>query len=107
MRTATPAPHQQTTPTPIKGRISHQGTAAAEILLAIGATHPDLLTTKQASAYLTALGVPTAASSLEVARCKSRGPKYKKIGGRVFYTADWLAEYAAGVEVRIFDPSRN
>lgn len=90
-----------------KSRDSHTSTAAAEILQAIGATHPDLLTTRQASAFLTALGIPTAASSLEVARCKSRGPKYKKIGGRVFYTADWLDEYAAGVEVRIFDPSRN
>ena len=104
----TTTPRQQKNPLrTVKSRDSHTGTAAAEILLALGVTNPDLLTTKQASAFLTALGVPTAASSLEVARCKSRGPKYKKIGGRVFYTADWLAEYAAGVEVRIFDPSRN
>ena len=104
----TTTPRQQKNPLrTVKSRDSHTSTAAAEILQAIGATHPDLLTTKQASAYLTALGVPTAASSLEVARCKSRGPKYKKIGGRVFYTTDWLDEHAAGVEVRIFDPSRN
>jgi hypothetical protein len=107
MRTASHTPRQQNTPAPTKGRISHQGTAAAEILQAIGATHPDLLTTRQASDFLTALGIPTAASSLEVARCRSRGPKYKKIGGRVYYTSDWLSEYAAGIEVRIFDPSRN
>ena len=104
----TTTPRQQNTPLrTVKSRNSHTGTAAAEILLALGVTNPDLLTTKQASAFLTALGIPTAASSLEVARCKSRGPKYKKIGGRVFYTADWLSEHAAGIEVRVFDPSRN
>ena len=106
METTTPR-QQNTHLRTTKSRDSHTGTAAAEILQAIGATHPDLLTTKQASAFLTALGIPTAASSLEVARCKSRGPKYKKVASRVFYTVDWLSEYAAGIEVRIFDPSRN
>ena len=101
-------PRQQNTHLhPIKSRISHQGTATAEIFQKIGVANPALLTTKEASAYLTELGLPTAASSLEVARCKSRGPKYKKIGGRVYYDVDWLNEHAAGIEVRIFDPSRN
>lgn len=104
----TTTPRQQKNPLhPIKSRISHQGTTTAEILQKIGVSNPALLTTQQASAYLTELGLPTAASSLEVARCKSRGPKYKKIGGRVYYDVDWLNEHAAGVEVRIFDPSRS
>jgi len=71
-----------------------------------GITHPGNITTEQAAAYLTQIGVPTAKSSLEVFRCQSRGPKYKKIGKRVFYTKEWLDEYAQGVEVRIYDPSQ-
>jgi hypothetical protein len=72
-----------------------------------GISHPGSITTQQAANYLTQLGVPTAKSSLEVFRCQSRGPKYKKIGNRVFYTKEWLDEYAQGIEIRIFDPSEN
>jgi hypothetical protein len=73
-----------------------------------GITNPEAITTKQASAYLTKIkGIPTAASSLEVYRCQSRGPKYKKIGSRVYYTIPWLDKWANGVEVKIFDPSCN
>lgn len=75
-------------------------------LIQSGITHPGNITTQQAAAYLTQLGVPTAKSSLEVFRCQSRGPRYKKIGSRVFYTKEWLEEYALGVEVRIYDPSQ-
>lgn len=79
-----------------------------EILQSLGISNPEALTTRQAAAYLSQLkSIPTAASSLEVYRCKSRGPKYKKIGGRIFYTTPWLDEYADGVEVKIFDPSRS
>jgi len=73
----------------------------------IGIINPDAVSTKQAAAYLSLVkGVPTAPSSLEVYRSKSRGAKYKKIGSRVFYTTAWLDEYAEGVEVKIFDPSQ-
>lgn len=72
-----------------------------------GITHPGNITTQQAAAYLTQLGVPIAKSTLEVFRCQSRGPKFKKIGSRVFYTKEWLDEYAQGVEVKIYDPSHN
>ena len=77
------------------------------VLTLCGITHPDNITTKQAAAYLTQSGVPTAKSTLEVMRTQSRGPKFKKIGSRVFYTKEWLDEYAQGVEVRIYDPSHN
>jgi len=76
------------------------------ILRELGVAHPEAIPTRQASAYLSQIkGVPTAASTLEVLRCQSRGPKYKKIGSRVFYSLQWLDEYAQGVEVRIYDPS--
>ena len=77
------------------------------ILTQSGITHPGNITTQQAAAYLTQVGVPTAKSTLEVFRCQSRGPKFKKIGSRVFYTKEWLDEYAQGVEVRIYDPSHH
>ena len=83
---------------------SHQ---LKESLQRIGITNPETIPTKQAAAYLTQIkNVPTAPSSLEVYRCTSRGPRYKKIQSRVFYTLAWLDEWARGVEVRIYDPSR-
>ena len=79
---------------------------AKEVLRRLGITNPETVTTKQASRYLTEVkGLPTASSSLEVYRCRSRGPRYKKIGGRIYYTTSWLDEYARGVEIIIFDPS--
>ena len=73
----------------------------------LGITNPNVIPTKQAAAYLSQIrGVPTAPSSLEVYRCTSRGPRYKKIGSRVFYTIAWLDEWSEGVEIRIYDPSR-
>lgn len=72
----------------------------------IGIIHPDSVPTKKAAEYLSRVkGLQTAPSSLEVYRSTSRGPKYKKIQSRVFYTLDWLDEYAQGIEVKIFDPS--
>lgn len=79
-----------------------------EALQQIGIVNPEAVPTKQAAAYLSQIkNVPTASSSMEVYRCKSRGPKYKKIGSRVFYTLAWLDQWAAGVEVMIYDPSRS
>ena len=78
-----------------------------EALQHIGIVNPDTITTKQAAAYLSQIkGVPTAASTLEVFRCQSRGPRYKKIGSRVFYTTTWLDQYAEGVEVKIYNPAK-
>ena len=73
-----------------------------------GVTHPESITTRQAAKYLTETkGIPTAKSTLEIYRCRNKGPRYRKIGSRVFYPWAFLEEYANGVEVRIFDPSKN
>lgn len=50
-------------------------------------------------------GFPTTYKTLEVHRCKGKGCKYKKVGGRVFYEKEWLDEYMAGIEVKVFDPA--
>jgi len=79
-----------------------------EALQQIGIVNPEAVPTRQAAAYLSQIkNVPTAPSSLEVYRCQSRGPKYKKIGSRVFYTLAWLDQWAAGVEVMVYDHSRS
>lgn len=73
---------------------------------ALGILHPEAISTKQAARYLTEIkGIPTASSTLEVFRCQGRGPKFKRVGSRIFYTTEWLDEYATGVPVRIFDPT--
>lgn len=77
------------------------------ILERLKIVNTESITTKQASKYLSDIkGIPTAASSLEVYRCTGRGPKYKKIGRRILYTLAWLDQYAAGIEVKIYDPSK-
>ena len=74
----------------------------------LGVVHPESLNTAQAALYLSQFkGLPTAKSTLEVMRCQGRGPRYRKIGSRVFYAAAALDQYAEGVEVKIFDPCEN
>ncbi|MCJ7601805.1 MAG: hypothetical protein MUO63_09940 [Desulfobulbaceae bacterium] len=63
------------------------------------------MTTKDASQYLKRKGYPGTPKSMEVWRCKKRGPKYKKVGSRVFYEKNWLDEFMAGIEVKFFDPA--
>ena len=78
-----------------------------EALARIGIKNPLAIPTPQAAAYLSQIkNIPTAPSTLEVYRHRSRGPKYKKVSGRVYYTAAWLDEYADGVPVSIFDPNK-
>jgi hypothetical protein len=73
-----------------------------------GIINPNNLTTKQASEYSgKMLGIPVKPSTLEVYRSTSRGPKYRKIQSRVFYSIEWLDEWARGVEVKIYDPTQN
>ncbi len=69
-------------------------------------TKTPLLNTRQASAYLNSCGVPYSKKTLEVFRCKKRGPKYKKIVSRVYYEKGWLDDFLAGLEVKIFDPAQ-
>ena len=53
-----------------------------------------LLNTKEAADYL---GLKL--NTLEIWRCKARGPSYKKMGRRVLYNPDELAEYIAACTV--------
>jgi hypothetical protein len=86
---------------------AHQTPSPPQTILGqLGIVHPEAVNTKQASAYLTKIkGIPTAPSSLEVYRSTSRGPKYRKIGSRCFYSIQWLDEWANGVEIKIYDPT--
>jgi hypothetical protein len=68
--------------------------------------HPKAMTTVEASAYLTSCGVPYTKKTLEVFRCRKRGPKYKKIVSRIYYEKKWLDEFLEGLEVKIFDPAK-
>ena len=78
----------------------HQKQYPPPILKKFGITNPDAVTTKQASAYLTEeKGIKTAAATLEVYRSQNRGCRFKRVGQRIFYTLEWLDEYATGVEV--------
>lgn len=75
-----------------------------KLLQEIGVKNPESLDTRQASEYLTAVkGIKTAPSSLEVYRSTSRGPTFKRIGRRIFYSTEWLDKWAAGIEIKIFD----
>jgi hypothetical protein len=102
--TTTKHPAKKHTPA-IWANIDHELRAS---LRELGVVHPDSFTTGQASSYLTEFkGIPTAKSTLEVFRCQGRGPRYRKIGSRVFYTLAELDRYAQGVDIKIFDPSEN
>jgi hypothetical protein len=68
--------------------------------------HPKAMTTVEAAKYLITSGHRTTSKTLEVWRCKKRGPKYKKVGSRVYYEQSWLDEFMAGIKVKIFDPAR-
>jgi hypothetical protein len=56
------------------------------------------LTTKAAAAYLR-----LQPGTLEVWRCRGRGPKYQKIGRRVIYDQKFLDEYASANTVLTSD----
>jgi hypothetical protein len=60
------------------------------------------MTTKQAAAYLTEMGIKVTPGTLEVFRCKGKGPRYRKVDERVFYIKPDLDEYGGGrvVETR-------
>ena len=70
----------------------------------IQAPHKNM-TTKEAAQYCTEAGLRVTPKTLECWRSFGRGPKYKKVGGRVLYEQPWLDEYIAGIEVKVVDPS--
>ena len=55
--------------------------------------------TKKASEYLRSLGFPFTAGTLSVWRVKDKGPKYKRVAGRIFYEKTALDDFAKGVSV--------
>lgn len=61
------------------------------------------LNTKKAASYLTELGVEVTPGTLEVFRCKGRGPRYYKINHRVFYDPADLDQYAEGQVIETRD----
>lgn len=56
------------------------------------------LTTKEAAEFL---GVQP--NTLEIWRCRKKGPKYSKIGSRVLYDINALEEYFASQNVHTID----
>jgi hypothetical protein len=61
------------------------------------------LTTRQASKYLKIQGTPFTEKTLEVWRHQSRGPQFKRIGRRVFYTKKALDQFIEGETVDTVD----
>ena len=67
---------------------------------------PKLLNTKQASSYLKERGVCYSPKTLEVFRCKKKGPCYLKIVSRVYYKPEWLDQFLNGLKIKVFDPAK-
>lgn len=62
------------------------------------------LSSKEAAAYLQSKGVKYTSGSLAVLRCKGRGPRYSKVGGRrCYYHQEDLDLFLAGVAVETVD----
>ncbi len=61
------------------------------------------LNTKQAASYLSSMGCPFKAGTLEIMRTHGRGPEYKRIGRRVFYTKVALDAFLEGETVKTVD----
>ncbi len=59
--------------------------------------------TKEASVYLCKRGVPFTPGTLEVMRCQGRGPEYRKVNRRVFYTVEALDAFMCGDTVKTVD----
>jgi len=64
---------------------------------------PKNLNTKKAAEFLTGLGIPFSKKTLEIWRSQGRGPKYKRVGGSVFYTESALFEFSKGQSVETED----
>lgn len=57
------------------------------------------LNAREAAAYLAAIGCPFTFGTLEVWRSRGRGPRFHRVGGRVFYAPADLDAFAAGTPV--------
>lgn len=61
------------------------------------------LSTNQAAEYLKSKGTPYSPGTLEVWRSQGRGPAFKRIGRRVFYTPGALDSFIEGETVQTID----
>ena len=61
------------------------------------------LTPREAVNYLKEAGAPFTHGTLEVWRCKKRGPRFKHIAGRVFYEKRDLDAFLTGTKVETID----
>ena len=59
--------------------------------------------TRAASKYLEDLGISATPGTLEVWRCKGRGPGFVKILGRIYYPQENLDNFATGTPVKTID----
>jgi hypothetical protein len=60
-------------------------------------------TPREAVNYLKEAGAPFSHGTLEVWRCKKRGPNFKRIAGRVFYEKADLDAFLIGTKVKTVD----
>ena len=59
--------------------------------------------TQEAASYLEEIGTPFSPGTLEVWRFYGRGPRYKKIGRRIFYEQSALDDFSRGQIVETVD----
>ncbi len=59
--------------------------------------------TKGAAEYLFDIGTPFTHKTLEVWRCHGKGPRYKRIGRKVFYEKQALDDFSKGQIVETTD----
>jgi len=59
--------------------------------------------TRQAADYLKETGTPFTRQTLEVWRSLGRGPRYKRVGRRIFYEQTDLDSFAKGRKVETID----
>ena len=64
------------------------------------------MSTPEAAEHLKALGTPYTHKTLEVLRCQGRGPRYYKVGRKVFYDPKDLMAFARGQVVETVDTFR-
>ena len=64
------------------------------------------LSTIEAAQHLKDLGTPFTQKTLEVLRCRGRGPRYYKVGRKVFYDPTDLETFAQGQIVETVDTHR-
>jgi len=61
--------------------------------------------TRGAVRYLSDRGVCFARKTLEIWRIRGKGPKYRRISGRIFYDIDALDEFLRGKQINpVCDP---